>query len=238
MVEYLIMGKGNAVAILLLAGKGERFSASSPKQFIKMGEKELFLYAASSLDVSKRISSIVYVVPPSYERETESILKREGLGKEHFVISGGNNRQESVYFALSFLAKQGINEDDIVLIQDGDRPNLRQSYIDETIEKAVSFGAAVTAIHVSDSIALGEDGSVLSYYDRSKLYALQTPQAFRFSLIFEAENRARIKEKFYTDEGSLLLGEMGKSSQIVIGDKSNIKITEPFDEIIFLAKSL
>ncbi len=230
------MEKGKATAILLLAGKGERFGTIVPKQFIKMGDKELFLYAASSLNVSKRISSIIYVVPPTYEAETERILTREKLEKNHFVIPGGNCRQESVYLALSFLAKQGIESDSIVLIHDGDRPNLKEIYIKNTIEKALSFGAAVTSIPVSDSVAFVENGSVLSYYDRKKSCALQTPQTFRFSLIFEAENRARAKEKFYTDEGSLLLGEMGKESQIVMGDKSNIKITEPFDEIIFLAK--
>ncbi len=230
------MEKETATAILLMAGKGERFNSPFPKQFIQMGGQELFLYAARTIDSSPYISSIVFVVPKNFEKKTEEILKRAGLTKNRHIICGGNSRQESVFLALSFLANENIDGNNIVLIHDGDRPSISEKMISENIRIAREKGAAVTAIPASDSLAFSENGTIRSYLDRSKIYALQTPQTFRFSLLLEAENKAKEREKLYTDEGSLLLGELGIASSIVIGEKNNIKITEPFDKTVFLSK--
>ncbi len=230
------MRKETAIAILLMAGKGERFLSSLPKQFTKMGEQELFLYAAKTLNSSPCISSIVFVVPDGYEKATEDIIKNGGIKKDHSVIIGGNSRQDSVFLALTHLANKRINQHSIVLIHDGDRPNVNERMIEESIAGAIKNGAAVTAVPSSDSIALERNGSIISYLDRRTVYALQTPQTFRFSLLLEAESKAKAEEKFYTDEGSLLLEEKGINPIIVLGEKSNIKITELFDKTIFLAK--
>ncbi len=232
------MTNQQAIAILLLAGKGKRFNSVLPKQFAKIGEQELFLYAAKVLSNSPAISTIVYVAPKGYEEMTKSLLLEYHLTlkKEHYVITGGETRQESTFLALNFLKKQNVSNNQIVLIHDGDRPNLEEHYIEETIKGASEGDAAVMAMKVSDSIAVCKNGSITSYLSREDVYALQTPQTFRFSKIFEAENRARIEEKNYTDEGSLLLGELGISPKIIISDKKNLKITEPFDAKIFLAK--
>ncbi len=230
------MEKETAIAILLMAGKGERFNSPLPKQFIKMAGQELFLYAAKALEASALISSIVFVVPKGYEKMAETIIENSGLTKNGGIITGGKTRQESVFIALSFLSSKHIDEESIILIHDGDRPNISERMIEENINEVKKNGAAATAIAMSDSIAMSKDGFIDSYLDRTKIYALQTPQTFRFSLLFEAENEARLKEKLYTDEGSLLLGEKGVPPVIVNGEKGNIKITEPFDETIFLAK--
>ncbi len=234
----MVMMNKQAIAILLLAGKGKRFDSVLPKQFTKIGKQELFLYAAKVLSNSPAIASIVYVAPKGYEELTKSLLFEYHLTlkKEHYVITGGETRQESTFLALKFLKKRNISEDRIVLIHDGDRPNLEEHYIEETVKSASEHDAAVMAIKISDSIAVCKNENIASYLARENIYALQTPQAFRFSKIFEAENRARKEEKNYTDEGSLLLGELGISPKIIIGDKKNLKITEPFDAKIFLAK--
>lgn len=222
------------IAILLLAGKGERFHSSLPKQFILMKGKPLFTHAAKALNDSPFISSIVYVVPNGYIKKTEEILITQSLTKKHFVIEGGETRQDSACSALSFLKEKGIDEEGLVLIQDGDRPNLKERYISSLIEETQKSGASVLAIPATDSLALFQNGSSIdSYLDRSRIIALQTPQCFRFSLLFEAEKEAKRKRKTYTDEGSLLLGEKGIASTFVEGDKSNFKITEPFDLTVF-----
>lgn len=224
-----------AIAILLLAGKGERFHSPLPKQFILAKEKPLFTHAAKALNDSSFVSSIVYVVPQGYIKTTENILLAQSLNKKHFVIEGGDSRQESTYLALSFLKEQGIRDDGLVLVQDGDRPNLKERYIRSLIEEASKNNASILAIHAVDSLATlkKDDHSIASYLDRNQIIALQTPQCFRFSLLFEAEKEAKSKRKTYTDEGSLLLGEKGIASTFVEGDKSNLKITEPFDLTVF-----
>lgn len=226
--------KKEVIAILLLAGKGERFHSSLPKQFIPMKGKPLFTHAGKTLNDSPLISSIVYVVPAGYIKRAEEILIAQSLAKKHFVIEGGETRQDSAYLALSFLKEKGISEDSLVLVQDGDRPNLKESYIDSLVSETSKNGASVLAIPATDSLALVQNASSIdSYLDRSRIIALQTPQCFRFSLLFEAEKEAKRKRKTYTDEGSLLLGEKGIASTFVEGDKSNFKITEPFDLAVF-----
>lgn len=238
MVQLVPMEKKQAIAILLLAGKGKRFDSVLPKQFTKMGEKELFLYAAQTLDNSPAISAILYVAPDGYEKTTETLLMEHHLTlkKQHWIIPGGNSRQESCFLALNFLKKKHISGNELVLIHDGDRPNLEEHYIEETIKGANECGATVTAMRVSDSIAIRKGDLIDAYLPREDIYAIQTPQTFKFSMLFEAEIKARKQEKNYTDEGSLLLGELGVSPKIIIGDKKNLKITEPFDAKIFLAK--
>ncbi len=220
------------IAILLLGGKGERFSSSLPKQFIKMGGKELFIYPSSVLNESLLIDFIVYVVPTGYEKETEKLIAKYKLSKRHCVVRGGPTRQDSVYNALSQLAKIGTSDESIVLVQDGDRPNLKKEYISKLLESLKDADLAALAIPSTDSLCISNGKEVDSYLNRNAVFYLQTPQVSRFGPLFKYENKAKAEKKFYTDEGSLFKANNLKVS-LVKGDRSNLKITEPIDEKLF-----
>lgn len=224
------------VAILLMAGSGERFHSVTPKQFLKMGGHPLFAYAARVLAESPEVDFILYVVPKGTERATEEALVKEGLKKPHAVIDGGASRSESAQEAVRYLAAQGLKPSATILLQDADRPFLSERYLQENFEAAANNGASVTAVPSSDSVAISKEPLLIDgYLPREEVYLLQTPQAFRFALLQEAF--AKSKAHGYTDEGSLVLGVTGIAPHIVIGDKNNIKITEPADMFFFETRS-
>lgn len=225
------------VAVLLFGGRGTRFGENKPKQFVLLGEHPLCYYAASSLNASEHIDKIVAVSDKGSINELSAILYgKHQFGKVKAVIPGGSTRQESVYLALKYLKNQGESPDSLVLIQDGDRPNLTPALIKENVETAQTYGASVTAIPATDSLLYAEDNEAGEYLKRDKVYQVQTPQCFRFDWIYKAHTLAKNRGLSFTDDASTL-PLIGKSAHLVLGSKDNLKITTTIDAEIFLKEN-
>ena len=101
--------------------------------------------------------------------------------------------------------------------------------ISKSIDAAREYGAAITAIPVNDTIKrVDTSGLVSQTIDREGLWRVQTPQAFRYSLLLEAFNKAKSENFYGTDEGALI-EHLGEPVKIVEGLEQNIKITRPED---------
>ncbi len=211
----------DAVALLLIGGLGTRYGAVPPKQFQFFDGMPLFLHATKTLE--KRIGKIVFVCHPSYmEMAKEQLMIASLLRDADSIIEGGKTRQESVKNGLVFLSKE-ISPETIVIINDGNRPNITEKMIDGVIEKAQINGSAVVAYRSTDSILMSKDGKMaVSYLNRDEVYIVQTPQAFSFKTIFEAINKAT---KIYSDDASMVLDVLGIHPLIEEGSINNIKIT-------------
>lgn len=217
------------IAVILMGGKGERFSSETPKQFIKVNNQELFLYCAKVFASTSLIDKYIFVVPEGYESHTLSVVLKE-IGNECIVIPGGNTREESAYEAIKYLKEHETNPESIILIHDGDRPLVARSSIENCILAAKETGACILATPSTDSAAISEDGMIASEYaNRKTIYLVQTPQAFKFSIIDEAFEKAKDSLESYTDEGSLVLNTLGIQPKLVIGDNINIKVTFEHD---------
>jgi 4-diphosphocytidyl-2-methyl-D-erithritol synthase len=222
------------IAILLLGGTGTRFGSSKPKQFLPMGGQALCLYGAKALEKSPWVDLIVYVIPEGYEKNFALLLAEAGHQKPSLTIPGGPTRQASSALAVSYLVAHGADPSALALLQDGDRPRLKESYIEGNFKAAEEYGAAVTAIPVSDSVAISKFSGILDgYIPREEVYLLQTPQTFRLGLLHEAMEIAAKGQRNYTDEGSLVLQCKGVNPHIVLGNKDNIKITTKEDQATF-----
>lgn len=222
------------VAVLLLGGLGTRFNESKPKQFLPMGGKPLCLYGAEALENSPSVDFILYVIPDGYMRNFALLLSKAGHKKPSETIIGGKSRQESSKIAVKYLLSNGFDPSLSVLLQDGDRPNLKERYIQENFENADEYLSSVTAIKATDSVAISKEAGLLDgYIPRNEVYLLQTPQAFRLSLLDEAEDLADKDGSSYSDEGSLVLYKKGVQPRIVIGERANLKITAPEDKNLF-----
>lgn len=233
-VSQISLEHYSRIAILLLGGLGTRFGSNKPKQFLPMGGQPLCLYGAKALEKSPMVDYIVYVVPKGYERNFALILDKAGHAKPSSIIIGGATRQESGHLAIRFLKDNGAKEDAVVLLQDGDRPRLEERYLEENFANALKDGASVTAIPASDSVAISKVPSLIDgYIPRNEVYLLQTPQAFRLALIFEAMEQAEQAHRTFSDDGSLVLAMKGIAPKIVLGDKTNIKITTKEDQELF-----
>ena len=175
------MNKMKTAVIICAGGIGKRMEAGKPKQFLELADGTPIL--RKTVDVFRGMSSaadvIVVTSPEGFEYDTECIVNKdiEGDGKA-FVITGGNERQDSVKNALEFLESKGFDDDDIVLIHDGARPFITEEIIEGVRKAACEHEAAIAAVPVKDTIRDAENGTL----DRSRLYAVQTPQGFRFGL--------------------------------------------------------
>ncbi len=198
-----------------------------PKQFQALRGKPILHYTLKTFQESGLINSLVLVVP---EKELENActdwLGNPSLVKQ--VVVGGEKRQDSVFNGYKALPK----DTDIVLVHDGVRPFLSKKMIQETIDVAKEFGAAITAIPVNDTIKqVDESGKVQRTIEREGLWRVQTPQAFRYDLLGEAFNNAQ-KHSFYgTDEGALI-EYLGQQVRVVDGSEWNLKITRPEDLVL------
>lgn len=219
-------------ALIVAAGKGKRFGAGYNKQYYKINNKEIIARTLDVFEETNFIDDIVVVVSEDeVDYFRENIVDRYGYKKVSKIVRGGQERQHSVYNGL--LECKGA---DIVVIHDGARPFIKKEHILETIEKAKKFGSAAVAVKVKDTIKIAKDDYFDSTPDRNILYAVQTPQTFRYNLILSAHQYAMEKNILSTDDTSLV-ELMGEKVRIVEGSYDNIKITTPedavFAELIF-----
>ena len=223
------------IAVVLFGGVGTRYASKLPKQFAIVGDRPLMCYALRALNESPDVDEILVVAPVAYSKATQDIIHDYRYRKVDAVIDGGKEREDSVFNALAYLYQKGVEPKDIVLICDGDRPNLTPELIKANIEAAIQYGAAVTAIPATDSIIYSEGGnSVEQYLPRKVVYLAQTPQTFQFSLIYNAHLKARRHPKLiFTDDASIAAFSH-KKAHIVLGSNANLKITTKQDAAIFL----
>ena len=221
------MGKKN-IGIILAAGTGARIKSTTvPKQFIKIAGHPIIIHTIQRFLQCPSINEILLVVPRSRIKYAQNLLRRYKLNKKIYIIQGGKTRQDSAYNALSFLSKKGdIN---VAVIHDAVRPFVTPEVIEKSVAEAKIYGAANVAAKTADTIIEIEDGFIKSILDRAKLYNSQTPQTFKFKIIWEAHKKAK-KEKFSetTDDVRLVLRQ-GHKVKLIESPPENIKITTALD---------
>ena len=171
------------------------------------------------------IGEIILVTRAEQVSSAEELVRALGFTKVSAVTAGGDARQDSVRNGLQQLSPSS----EIVAIHDAARPLVTQETIASSIEAAQSDGAAIAAVPVIDTIKSSEDGRFISStLDRSKLYAVQTPQTFKRDIIESAYERAYADGYCGTDDASLV-ERLGLPVRIVLGSYENIKVTTPTD---------
>lgn len=137
------------------------------------------------------------------------------------VVAGGEERQASVRAGLAEISP----DCDWVLVHDAARPFLRSELIRRCLEAVGRHEAVVAALPATDTVKeVGEEGAVAATLDRSRLWLVQTPQVFRYSLLAEAHAAAAGDGFVGTDDASLV-ERLGHRVHVVSGDPENIKIT-------------
>ncbi|MGB9814255.1 MAG: 2-C-methyl-D-erythritol 4-phosphate cytidylyltransferase [Thermovenabulum sp.] len=214
-------------AIIAAGGKGKRMNSAKSKQYLPLKGFPILYYTLTVFETLKEIDEIILVVGG----QDVEFVKKEIINKYKFkkikVVEGGFERQDSVYNGLRSCAPQT----DIVVIHDGVRPFITHKLILESIEAAKIYNAAGVAVPVKDTIKIVEDGFIKTTPDRRKLFAIQTPQTFKYGLILEAHEAAK-KEGFYGTDDAVLVERLGVKVKIIDGSYENIKITTPEDIII------
>jgi len=215
--------------LLLAAGSGTRMGEAAGgrnKTLLKIGGIPILAYSLRKLARHPRIRRLLLVHRPSDCSAVEGLVKSEGLVDRVDFVDGGAERFESVYNGLLRLSE---NPPDIVLIHDSARPFLTDRMIDESIEKAREVGAATVAVPLSDTLKRKEGDALVETLPRTNLYRIQTPQAFRFDLIWDAHQKLKKNPDPMVTDDCMLLEREGHGIGLVLGDETNIKVTAPFD---------
>jgi len=201
---------------------------SVSKQFLNIKGHPILYYTLNKFENMSKIDSIVLVTSAAdTEYAQENIVKRYRFKKIQ-IVSGGKERQDSVYNGLRSLSPQT----DIVVIHDGVRPFVTRQIIENSIAAALKYKAVGVAVPVKDTIkVVGSDNIIKNTPDRSTLWAMQTPQVFSYDIIMKAYEKA-MAEGFYGTDDTVLVERLGFPVKIIEGAYENIKITTPEDIIL------
>lgn len=225
------MSAPKSIALIPAAGMGKRMGASINKQYLQLNGMPIVARTISVFERSPLIDAIYLVIPAEeipYCRE--HVVEACGFCKVTAIIPGGRERQNSVMNGLRAM-REHIADDDVVLIHDGVRPLITENLLREAINTARLYDGALVAVPAKDTIKTVADGIVTGTPDRETIWQAQTPQAFRFGVIYAAHQAAETDQFMSTDDSSLVERSGGRVC-IVRGDYRNIKITTPEDLIL------
>lgn len=206
-------------ALLMAAGRGERFGAPEPKQYARLLGRPVLRVAAEALLAGGHVRLLQPVCAAGEEGRVAEML--EGL--PHLPpVTGGATRQESVRAGLAALA---AHAPEVVLVHDAARPVIPAGTIEALLAALEAHPGAIPAQPVSDTLKRGAESRIGETVPRAGLFRAQTPQAFRFAPLHAAHEAATAEA---TDDAQLLEWQ-GAAVALVPGHESNVKITFPED---------
>lgn len=213
-------------AIIPAAGSGTRLGGRIKKQFLPLKGKPIIIHTLQRFEHCPDVDEIIVAVPESDIVEIEELLSKYRIHKVSKAIVGGEKRQDSVYNAIKRVMP---GDSDIIVVHDAVRPFVESKKISQVIKACKEFEAAVVAVQPKDTIRRSAGGGFFDQtVDRTALWLVQTPQAFRARLLFRAFESA-YADKFYSTDEAALVERLGVRARIVEGNYDNIKITTQED---------
>lgn len=219
--------RGPAAAIVVAAGRSTRMGGQD-KLFADLGGRPLLAVTLAAFQSCPLIESVTLVLSPEAAEPALALLATGAFGKVTGACTGGERRQDSVRNGV-----QAAPACDWLVIHDGARPLVTPAIIEAGIEAAQETGAAAAGVPVVDTLkAAASDGTILWTVDRNRLWAVQTPQIFRYELLMAAHEHAA---QDATDDAALV-ERIGGRVRLYLSSRQNIKVTTPED--LDLARAL
>ena len=212
------------VAVVIPAGGvGARLGSRTPKQFLSLGEASILVTTVRRFARRRDVVGVVVAAPAEHVARTKRALAGVAARTALTVVPGGASRQESVALGLA-----AVPAAEIVVVHDAVRPFITDALVDRVVAAARAEGAAICALPVKDTVKRVRDGRVEATVDRTNLWSVQTPQAFRAGLLREAHDKARRDAVMGTD-CAMLVERLGGTVHVVEGLEANVKITTAGD---------
>jgi len=212
-------------AIIVAAGKGTRMGPGIDKLFLEINGLPVVGHTWKRFDEAECIDEIIMVVRDGMQTAFKELSSKYGFQKTFRIVCGGKERQDSVWNGLEALSARS----ELVAIQDAARPCTSPKLLADTVAAARQTGAAVAAQPVIDTIKESSDGIwVQRTVDRSRLWAVQTPQAFQVPVIRHALSEVRRQGLFVTDD-TAACEQIGQPVRLVFNADPNPKVTRPED---------
>ncbi len=206
-----------AVALVVAAGQGERLGSEGPKALVSLGGRPMWEWSAAALRSTPRSSR-------SWWRYRPGCPRFPAFG----CVTGGAVRSESVRNALAAVAPDA----DPILVHDAARPLVTRELIEAVLAGLEGVDAAIAAAPVTDTTKECDDEQlVLRTLDRSRLWAIQTPQVFRRAALERALSLPYEEVAKATDEAALVERHGGRV-RVVAAPRENLKVTTPLDLLV------
>ena len=209
--------KGN-IAIILACGQSKRLKSKSPKQYIEFFEDIILNHTIKIFLKNNEIDHILLVLNKKHKKFFNKIIQDKKISYTY----GGDSRQKSVFYGLKYIKRFKPTN---VLIHDANRPFTNTKLISEILKKLRKFKAVIPRIKIQDTIKKVENNKI-THLNRDKIFALQTPQGFKFKELLKKHINANGEN--FTDDSSLF-DDTGKIITYIYGNNENIKITDKSD---------
>jgi 2-C-methyl-D-erythritol 4-phosphate cytidylyltransferase len=205
-----------AVALIVAAGRGERLGFGRPKALVTLGGKPMLEWSVAALREVEAVDRIVVALP------SEAL---DAAPDGCLAVPGGAVRSASVRAAL-----EAAGNGDPVIVHDAARPLATPELFSRAIA-AVGEGvdAAIAAVPVADTVKEVDALEVVRTLDRSRLWAVQTPQVFRRESLERALFEASDEVLAAATDDAWLIERAGGVVRVVESSASNIKVTTPTD---------
>ena len=203
--------------MIAAAGSGERLGAGGPKAFVEIGGRPMLAWSLAAFEAAAGVDEVIVAAPQGQQARVSEL----GV----VAVAGGEHRSQSVANAIELIGRE------IVVVHDAARPLVTAELIDAVVEELAAeedAAGVVAAAPVTDTIKqAGSGGEVERTLDRSRLWAVQTPQAFRLDALRDALSDADALAGA-TDDAALV-ERQGGTVLIHASPPENLKVTTPSD---------
>ena len=210
--------------VIVAAGRSSRMGGVD-KQTMFLGDESVIAHSLRVFETFDEVGVVVLVMSAENLEEGKITVADGKFAKVIDVVAGGERRQDSVKIGFDVLASQAETAPDFVAVHDGARPFIDHEMLSRGLATAQKIGAAIAAVPVKDTIKLAPYRVVTETPDRASLWAVQTPQIFRFDVLKTAHE---MTDEDVTDDASMV-ESIGGLVAIFEGSNDNIKITTPED---------
>lgn len=213
-------------AVVPAAGRGTRFGAALPKQYLMAGDQPLIAHTLTALLSHGSVQGVMVAIA---EGDADWPGWQTFAGKPVLTCVGGATRAASVLAALRALPGQ-VQDHDFVLVHDAARPNLGQHDLQQLLSRGCAHAVgAILAAPVRDTLKrASEDGCIDATEPRQRLWRALTPQLFRRLPLAQALESAAAAGVEVTDE-AMAMELRGLRPLLVEGSEDNFKVTTQAD---------
>ncbi len=227
--------ENKTVVIILAGGKSVRNCQNIPNQFLNILGKPVIIYTLEAYQNHPAINDIYIVCLKGWEQIVRAYAEKYHITKLRGLIPAASSGILSVENGLNFVKEQ-YQDDDIVVFQESTRPMVRVEMISKLLQTCYENGSANICRFMKDYVQFTYIDNKATYIDRNTIVDLQSPEAYKFSVI-KSVFRAAKKQQFSLTESccAMLMYHLGYKINFIEGSVNNMKIIRQEDIAIFTA---
>lgn len=217
------------IALIKAGGIGQRMGGAVPKQFVTIQDKPIIIYTLEQFESHPSIDEIVVVCLEGWHEILLDYCRKYNITKVKKIVNGGSTSLRSIKNGILSLDDRA--DSDIVLVHDGNRPLISQEIISDVLVQCEKYDSAVAAIPCTDEVMVinseyyGSD----KFMNRKELYRIQTPDAYRLSILRELFDKATEEQLDNIGATNTLMIDQGKQVHFAKGSELNIRLTTQED---------